>query len=414
MTAAVILLVLGIAALACVANALRPSGATLLLLPSWLMAWITIELAPQLLALDAILGGVLIALGALEHTAGWIGLAGLVLANAAAIPRIVQARRTVIDLGEVTRELDPVDSASPYPRTHIAFPFLMLRRRGVRCVRGVEFARYGRLRVKLDVYMPSEPAEAPRPAVVEVHGGGWIMGSRREQGIALLSHLAANGWVGFNADYRLSPRATFPDHIVDVKRAIAWVREHADEYGVDPSFVAITGGSAGGHLSALAALTANDPAFQPGFEEADTAVAAGVPFYGIYDFLDEDGLNLPVVRRVLERLVFKARRRDAPERFRAASPIHRASADAPPMFVVHGTHDSMIAVEGARRFVARLREVSREQVLYAEMKGGQHAFDLVPSWRSVPLIEAVERFLSTVHARRSEAAPSVERELTAG
>jgi acetyl esterase/lipase len=413
-TASVILLVLGMAALVCVANALRPSGSALLLLPSWFTAWITIELAPQLLVLDALAAGALAALGALEHLTGWIGLAGLVVANAAAIPRIVQARRTVIDLGEVTRELDPVDSASPYPRAHIAFPFLMLRRRGVRRVGGVEFARYGRLRLKLDVYMPSAPRDGPRPAVVQVHGGGWIMGSRREQGIALLSHLAANGWVGFNADYRLSPRATFPDHIVDVKRAIAWVREHAGEYGVDPSFIAITGGSAGGHLSALAALTVGDPAFQPGFEEADTSVAAGVPFYGVYDLLDDDGLHLPVVGRVLQRLVFKANRRDHPERFRAASPIHRVHPDAPPMFVVHGTHDSMIRVDSARRFVARLREVSREQVLYAEMKGGQHAFDLVPSWRSVPVIEAVERFLWTVHRRRSGAAPSVERELTAG
>src|SRR5204863_87329 len=80
------------------------------------------------------------------------------------------------------------------------------------------------------------------------------------------------GWVGFNVDYRLSPRATWPAQIVDVKRAIGYVREHADEWDVDPSFVAITGGSAGGHLSALAALTAGEPAFQAGVQEAEPAV----------------------------------------------------------------------------------------------------------------------------------------------
>ena len=120
--------------------------------------------------------------------------------------------------------------------------------------------------------------------MIQVHGGGWILGSRSEQGIPLLNHMAANGWVGFNVDYRLSPRATLPDHVIDVKRAIAWVRENADELGVDPERIAITGGSAGGHLTALAALTANDRSLQPGFEDADTSVMAAVPFYGIYDF----------------------------------------------------------------------------------------------------------------------------------
>jgi acetyl esterase/lipase len=396
--ASVLLLALGVVALACTVNAVRPARNAVLTFPSWLAAWVTVELAPLLLGLDAVAAAVLIAQGALERPAGWIGLAALLVSMAAAVPLILRARRTELDLGPVVRELDPAPSASPYPRRHIAMPFLALRRRGVRCVRGVEYSRPGRRPLRLDVYRPASPAERPRPAIVEVHGGAWTIGSRREQGIPLLGHLAANGWVGFNVDYRLSPRATFPDHVVDVKRAIAWVREHAAEYDVDPSFVAITGGSAGGHLCALAALTADDRTLQPGFEDADTSVAACVPFYGVYDFLDDDGLHLPLVHRIVERMVFKARRSEDPDRFRAASPVHRVHAGAPPMFVVHGEHDSLIPVEEARRFVAALRAVSREPVLYAEMKGGQHAFDIVPSWRTVPVIEAIERFLRTVRS----------------
>ena len=111
------------------------------------------------------------------------------------------------------------------------------------------------------------------PAILQIHGGGWVIGDKREQGIPLLGHLAANGWVGFNANYRLSPGATFPDHLVDCKRAMAWFREHADEHGGDPDFLCVTGGSAGGHLTALVALTANDPRYQPGFEDVDTTRA---------------------------------------------------------------------------------------------------------------------------------------------
>jgi len=230
----------------------------------------------------------------------------------------------------------------------------------------------------------------PRPAIVHVHGGAWMVGSRREQGVPLLGHLAANGWVGFNVDYRLSPRATWPAHIDDVRHAVEWVREHADEYGVDASFIAITGGSAGGHLSALAGLTI------PG-------LAAAVPFYGVYDLLDEEQRHVPMLKFLLERFIFKVRRRKDPDRYRDASPMFRVHPDAPPFFVIHGESDSLVPVEEARAFVERLRAASNERVLYAEMRGGQHAFDVIPSWRTIPVIEAIERFLATVRAAKTGA-----------
>ena len=127
----------------------------------------------------------------------------------------------------------------------------------------------------------------------------WVIGSKNEQGIPLLNHLAHNGWVGFNVNYQLSPRVKAPDHLIDCKRALAWIREHADEYGVDPDFIVVTGGSAGGHLCALMALTANDPEYQPGFDDADTSlVQAAVPFYGVYDMLDRDSHQLDTLREV--------------------------------------------------------------------------------------------------------------------
>ena len=377
-------------------------------MPSWMLAWLTVELALHLVVLSAVAAGILVALGALDHTVGWVGLALLAATDLAAIPLILRSRRTVVSVGRVLEELDVGEDAPRYPRRQIAFPWLMLRPRGVRHIRGVKYASDGEKPIKLDVYLPQRdhrPGEPLRPAIVQVHGGGWILGTRKEQGIPLLNHLAANGWVGFNIDYRLSPFATWPDQIVDVKRAIAWVREHAADYGVDPSFIAITGGSAGGHLSALAGLTANDPAFQPGFESADTSVAAAVPFYGVYDLVDDDAIHNPVVFSwVLEPVVFKARRRTARERFEAASPAYRIHPGAPPFFVIHGEHDSLVPVQEARRFAARLRDTSREPVLYAEMQGGQHAFDVIPSWRTVPVVEAIERFLHTVHRTRSAGA----------
>jgi acetyl esterase/lipase len=213
-----------------------------------------------------------------------------------------------------------------------------------------------------------------------------------------------------SVNYPLSPRSRWPEHMIAVKRALAWIRAHGAEYGADPSFVAVTGGSAGGHLAALLALTAGDPALQPGFEDADTSVAAAVPCYGVYDFLDPDAIQVPILRWVLERYVFKAWRDESPEPFRDASPLHRVHAKAPPFLVIHGDADSLTAVEDARRFVAALREASPAPVLYAEMHGGQHAFDLVPSLRTAPVIEAIERFLHTVRTRSDGLEESAERE----
>jgi acetyl esterase/lipase len=201
-------------------------------------------------------------------------------------------------------------------------------------------------------------------------------------------------------NYRLSPRSTWPDQIVDVKRAITWVKAHIGDYGGDPRFVAITGGSAGGHLSSLAALTANDEDLQPGFEGADTSVQAAVPFYGVYDFTRTGGAIHPMMVPFLEKLVMKRRLADSREVFVHASPIAHIGADAPPFFVMHGRNDSFIPVEQARSFVARLRDVSAQPVVYAELPIAQHAFDIFGSARAAHAAVAVEQFLAEVYATR--------------
>jgi len=281
---------------------------------------------------------------------------------------------------------------------------LPLYRAGVERVRDVVFARVAGRRLKLDVYKPALPGgPSRRPAILQIHGGAWVFGDKREQGIPVCTHLAAAGWVAFNVNYRLSPGATFPDHLVDLKHALAWIREHAEEYGVDPGFIAVTGGSAGGHLATMMALTANDPSYQPGFETADTSVQAAVPFYGVYDFTNRFGTMPPAfVDRLLQPHVMKARIDEEPEKFAAASPLDRIRPDAPPFLVIHGNRDTLAPLRDAREFVVKLAEVSRSEVFFAEIRGAQHAFDLLVSPRSVPVIEGVERFLNEVYQRHCE------------
>jgi acetyl esterase/lipase len=299
---------------------------------------------------------------------------------------------------EVLSDYPPSPEEVRFPRSHLVLPFLTLFARSVERERGVVYHREPENTriLRLDIYGPRRARGdgVRRPAVIQVHGGGWIAGSRLEQGIPLLNHLAANGWIGFNVDYLLSPQATMPEHVVDVKRAIAWVREHADELGVDPARIALTGGSAGGHLTALAALTADDRSLQPGFEAADTSVAAAVPFYGVYDFSDPDTLYSPGIRDwLLPRVIFKRTLGEAPELYRAASPFHRVHAGAPPFLVFHGDEDSLVPIQDARAFVDRLTATSERPARLVELPGAEHAFDLFPSVRTARVVEGIERFL---------------------
>jgi acetyl esterase/lipase len=402
-------LVLSILGFLSVLNALRPLPFTLLSVPSFFSGWIVSELAPHHLVAHVFAVGAFVAAGAVEGTAGWVALALAVLTAVGLIVLVGQAHRAGAVLEAALEEglgqgysdrIDPRFTERhehTVPWSSLILPFRW-RHPEVKRVRNVSYGPYGR-RNRLDVYHHRDrPTGAP--TLFQIHGGAWTIGNKDQQAIPLMLHLASRGWVCVAANYRLSPRATFPDHLVDLKQALAWIKEHGPEYGADPTFVVVTGGSAGGHLTALVGLTHDDPEYQPGFEQADTSVAAAVPYYGVYDFVNDFGIKANELRatRFLERMVMKKKRKEHPEAWRKASPHFRIRPDAPPFFVIHGTHDSLVPVEEARQFVRKLREVSQAPVVYAELPGAQHAFDIFPSLRTGHVIRAVERFLDYVYS----------------
>jgi len=413
-----VILLIGLVSAAATLNAFLPVRARGLLLVGFFAGWLTIELALHILVFNAALIGGLAAFGGLDAPHGQFGL-GLALASSVGLVVLHRrSRRAAVTLREfyAAAALEVGPGSPRYPRSHVLFPFMAWLRRDIEIVRDRPFAEHGGQPLCLDIFRPAAAGphgqQTRRPAVVQVHGGAWVLGFKEYQGIPLLTHLASTGWVGFNVDYRLSPAATFPEHLIDVKRALAWIREHADELGVDPDFIVVTGGSAGGHLAALVGLTADDPEYQPGFEAADTAVQAVVSFYGVYDLTNRLGIRSNRHRGMLERLVIKRSFADARELFSRASPIDRVSAAAPPFLVVHGTRDTLTPVEDARHFVEKLREVSREPALYIEMHGAEHAFDVFPSVRTVQVIEATERFLDGLyraHQAGRRPAPALSR-----
>jgi acetyl esterase/lipase len=377
--------------------------------------WPTSELPLEALAAQGA-GNVVAALrGDLTGRRGAVA-AGLASATAAALARIYLSARTAAP----TFESALVDGLGPQYAQHIAVAkhpgpdaavaeapgvvrMLRIRRRFAHHA-DLAYGPAGRAN-HLDIWSREDlPRDARAPVLLQMPGGAWVIGNKQGQAYPLMSHLAERGWVCVAINYRLSPRNRWPAHIVDVKRAIWWVRQHIADYGGDPDFIAVTGGSAGGHLSSLAALTPGAPEWQPGFEDADTSVAAALPFYGVYDLIDEGRLGHHGLYPLLRRRVFRVSRRDHPEVYEAASPLHRVHAGAPPFFLTHGVNDSLVPVEQGRLFATRLRSVSRAPVVYAELPGAQHAFDVFGSPRAHAAAEAAAAFLGFVYGRYLEGA----------
>jgi acetyl esterase/lipase len=390
------------------ANALRPLRGSYTAFPAFFAGWLTAELAPHLLALTCIDTAGHIARHGLRprEDAAAIGMAAVSAAGLAALTVAAQRSRGEVEaalregldenyLDLLDRRPTSEDLATPW--RNLVNPF-RLRDPEVRIERDIAYAPGGR-RFLLDIYRPAGPRQSS-PVLLQVHGGGWMIGRKDDQGIPLMLHMARRGWICVSINYPLSPKSRWPAHVVAAKRALAWVRDNIAEYGGDPAFIATTGGSAGGHLSALLALTPNDSEWQPGFAEADTTVQACVPHYGAYDFASQtDSKAARLLQRgLLAKYVVGKDPVEFADVYRAASPLSRVNADAPPFFVIHGAHDSLIPAADAREFVRRLRQCSRQPVAYAEISGAQHAFDIFPSIRSAHVVRGVQRFLEWSYA----------------
>ncbi len=395
---------------AAVVLAYRPIRREPFSIVSFSAGWIAGELAFQNIVWQAIATVLFVTFGALDGWAGWVGLALAAVTWVGLAGLGVAGLRagnvTAAALDEVRNPSFPVPTEPTAPtwgrwwRITRAIPFMS---RAVETTTDVDYWGDGIRPHRLDIYRSRLAPPDKAPVMVYVHGGAWMIGDKREQGKPMMFELVARGWVCVAINYRLSPKATWPDHIVDVKRAVAWVKEHIAEYGGDPSFVAVSGGSAGGHLCALHALSAGDARFQPGFEEKDTSVQACVPFYGVMDLTssaEASRFGTGLVE-MLEKKVMKEKESEHPDLFSDASPTLRVRPDAPPFFVLQGVNDTLVPVETARTFVSRLRAVSRQPVAYAELPLAQHAFDVLASLRCQATTSAVGDFLEA--ARRAAA-----------
>jgi acetyl esterase/lipase len=220
----------------------------------------------------------------------------------------------------------------------------------------------GNSRQMLDLYLPEQKSEKPRPLLIYIHGGGWQGGDKKDAG-TLTAFLQSGKYAGASVGYRLTDQASWPAQIHDCKAALRWLAAHAAEHGYDAERVAVYGISAGGHLVSLLGLTA-----ATGELDGDLGSHVGtkapikcvLDFCGPTDFpnffkgerqIKAEDPNGPIAK-LLGGPVSK-KMKEATE----ASPMTYVSKDDPPFLIIHGTNDNLVPLAQAESLDAKLESV---------------------------------------------------------
>lgn len=273
-----------------------------------------------------------------------------------------------------------------------------------------------------DLWEPPAGVSRTGLAVIYLHGSGWhyldkdFAGSTRR----FFRSLAAQGHVVLDVAYTLAPKAQLLPMLADVKRAVAWMKENAAAYGVNPQRIVLAGGSAGGHLALLAAYTANRPDLRPADVRSDTAVHGVISYYGVGDLAALHAAlaalpEIPGLDQPLGRLgmlppgapavqaggmipgLLGGTPEERPELCRLGSPLTQVGPHCPPTLLLHGAHDTGLDPAVQSRPVHEALRAAGVPSVYVELAESDHAFDLLFT-RISPAFQAalydVERFLA--------------------
>ncbi len=239
-------------------------------------------------------------------------------------------------------------------------------------ISGVRYAQGKSGALLADMYLPKQLGL--RPAIVFIHGGGWTGGSRTGWD-PLIQPFAERGYVGMAIDYDLSPAVRFPLALEECKEAVRWLRAHASKYEIDPTRIAVAGGSAGGELAALVALTNGDSRYDGvgAFQNFSASVKAAILYSADLDltkFSETDGAILAYLGGSCSA------RRDL---CLQASPQFHLSGALPPIFIGHGNADEDVPYSQFTNFVAAYRKANGPITAFTAEQG-PHSYAAKPQW----------------------------------
>ena len=241
----------------------------------------------------------------------------------------------------------------------------------VEVVRDVPYCEGGGHLLLMDLYLPRKPASSLMPAVLWIHGGGWATGSKSSGQLAV--ELAARGFVGASADYRLSGEASFPAAIEDTKCAVRYLRANAQKYGIDPNRIGVAGGSAGAQLAMLIGTAPASAGLEGtgGWDNVSSRVQAVLSWYGPTDFSVGPTAFGGGGHSVI--MFLGGTPEQKPENYRNASPITWVAKGDPPLLMFQGDEDVTVPHDQSVRMEAAYRKVGLDVELVTVKHAG-HVF----------------------------------------
>lgn len=253
--------------------------------------------------------------------------------------------------------------------------------------REIEFGNVNGRALHLDLYIPQD-RPTPTPAILFIHGGAWKGGKRQDMEFYCVE-FARRGYVTATATYRLSGEAPFPAAVHDVKCAVRWMRAHASDYDIDPNRIAVSGNSAGGHLSMMAGFS-DDPALEGtgGHPDVSSSVCAVVNFYGPTDLTTDFASRQGVLHQFMDNRQLD----EARDQYELGSPIRHLDANDPPTLTFHGTIDTVVPIAQADMLDKRMQELGLPHE-YERYDGWPHAMDLAVAVNR-RCIAVMERFFA--------------------
>lgn len=240
--------------------------------------------------------------------------------------------------------------------------------------RDVVYGEAGGEQLKLDVYRKANQ-NAVLPAIIAVHGGGWIGGDKKEFA-EICRGLADAGFVAFSVNYRLVKENTnkWPAQLDDVQRAVRWVRANATKYKIDPNRIGAVGASAGGHLVAHLGTRETRDNTDTALAQYSSRVTCVIDLFGPTDLtLAPEAANVsPIAVALVQGLIGKTPE-EAPEAYKDASPIAFVDKKTVPMLIFHGTVDPLVPIDQSQRLYDRLKQEGIE-AQFIKFEGEGHGF----------------------------------------
>ncbi len=287
-------------------------------------------------------------------------------------------------------EFAPYTIETTYQKLKKHYPFIIsiqpIVSHKIKSLENVVYKTIGNKQLEADVYIPIEKSIKTYPAVLLIHGGGWLTGSKENQRV-MAQHLALNGYVAITASYQLGLDAPYPAAVNDLKDAIRWMRKNAEKYHINPDKIAALGASAGGQLVTLIGVTPNSSIY--GFDkEISDEVQAIINIDGIVSFIHPEASS----EGQMASIWLNGSKEENFKNWKEASPLEYLNTFSPPTLFINSSQPRFHAGRDDMITVLNKYAIYNEQHTIPE---SPHSFWLMNPWFETTLNQTVD-FLNQV------------------